>query len=284
MEEIIKFEQAVLNDEKAELVINESNELFLVNLMINYGRIRYQFQQYYFDTFSKFLQIDRVKKLFLRLAPNNMPILLYYFRNYFDIKEIIERIQTSKSYLAALYFRDEFGDFNEDTKGYIGRNNFFSYLQNSNLDEYLIYGYPKDSLGYCIKYDDAERINGFFSLPFYNYEEIELSKFEFYGDNSSLSLEVKGPLSMAAIYGSLRCFRFLLLHNCAKNISLTKCAISGGNIDIIREIHVNVEEMVNCMKYSSYFGRIDFLDYLLNMQIDQKLIDRLLFVFFRFNF
>lgn len=75
-------------------------------------------------------------------------------------------------------------------------------------------------------------------------------------------------LQYSAFYGSIKCFKYLLINS--KNINYTdlfKCSIAGGNSEIIHIIEDKSEELnidLECLHIAIQYMRNDLIDYLIN--------------------
>lgn len=97
------------------------------------------------------------------------------------------------------------------------------------IEEICQFGYPKDSLGFCIKYDDIDQFKQVTSAPDFNFNmRIPCIDCIHYSRSTSFSL-----LSIAAFYGSVEVFRYLLEKGAYYTESTAKLSVLGGNWSII---------------------------------------------------
>lgn len=111
------------------------------------------------------------------------------------------------------------------------RKTNFESIQNFKFDTKL------PILNHAIQFDDAEFIQNYFSNPNNDVNmEYPISLFEPWCQKSSFYKFIEKPIrtiEMAALYGSVKCFKYLLL-NGAKTDNCGPYAIDGGSIEIIR--------------------------------------------------
>ena len=132
----------------------------------------------------------------------------------------------------------------------------------NNIDEfkeYCVYGCKKDSLEYIFKQDNIEQLQ----YEVANGIDFEQSVYMLSYSNFTL-------LQTAAMFGAVKCFKYLLLNGCAPKSYdkvLVLSAIQGGNIEIIHLI----DEMDICMfidepsfiEHSIIYHRNDILKWLI---------------------
>ena len=74
-------------------------------------------------------------------------------------------------------------------------------------------------------------------------------------------------LIWAAHYGSIKCFKYLVLNNSPLSKNICKDAIAGGNTEIIHYIEQNKEDRdfgsLKCLDYSIFFHRYSITDWLI---------------------
>ena len=111
------------------------------------------------------------------------------------------------------------------------RKTNFESIQNFKFDTKL------PILNHAIQFDDSEFIQNYFSNPNNDVNmEYPISLFEPWCQKSSLYQFIEKPIrtiEMAALYGSVKCFKYLLL-NGAKMDNCGPYAIGGGSVEIIR--------------------------------------------------
>ena len=126
--------------------------------------------------------------------------------------------------------------------------------------------HPINSSEYFIKYDDVDSLQA---------QSAELG-FSF---NKRTSYTCTGKkidlLCLSAYYGSLQCFKFLVMNNCLKPYMVKKpssdypiekllgCAVKGGSYEIIHILEQNGFKFSSLMKHAVKYHRIDIENWIL---------------------
>ena len=178
--------------------------------------------------------------------------------NYFKYEEICNLIDIELHFLASIIFIEHLPNFSELIKKYSNIKYWIPrlkiLLENNGkiLFECIEYGFPKDSIFYCIKYDDINLLHQFLNQNNFNFnEEIDLKTFDFcYEYNNYRNL-----LEFAASFGSFKCFNLLLIKNKFEiTYQLLFYAIQGGNYEMIQFIINSLE--INSLFLNNLFNNI----------------------------
>jgi hypothetical protein len=100
------------------------------------------------------------------------------------------------------------------------------------IQDIRAHGYERSTLGYYLKYDDFDGLQALSTHPTFNCEGVltispcDLPLWD-HLPNESL-------LSVSAFYGSLKCFKFLLLNESKVSSSVCESSVKGGHIEIVR--------------------------------------------------
>jgi len=221
-------------------------------------------------------EIIKLKDLFLSLVLKPRPqysspsrIILFhmlrflYDKGVYTIDEIFDFItlfrkspQTALAYndylKLVLFFSKEIKNTNSGITEYILKmfdhlistrfgNQYLGTLlssESSELEEQIKYGCTKNSILFFTKYDEVDYLQELSAQPEFDImSQIKSSDFEsnqFFNGYFYL-------INVAAIFGSIKCFRFLLMsisnHKTLLNSSLLIHSIAGGNIDVLRMCH-----------------------------------------------
>ena len=138
---------------------------------------------------------------------NECPVLIYrlYKRGYIIFEEMERFLKKSDCFLLSYYFRkeiDDFGNFIETKQRPSDIDDAF--LANSDeIDKMIEYGFLPKSIEYCLKYDVFEEIANFEILN----QESKWSPFEWSNKPDFLDY-----LSISGFFGSIRCFKHLLMN------------------------------------------------------------------------
>ena len=282
--------------------------LILENCLMNFNLNNEIFKDFEFLRKNYTLVIDLLISL-IQLKPLNIPkyidiilkIIDIYKNNIFDIKELI----FDKSILITPFIIYKLYNNNIYTKNYILNNKFVNNLiisyfpeifplkfrkallynvsekdftiifSNKNLlYEKIEFGFFKNSLGYILKYDEInlfQEIDNIYSKKI----KINVDVFEF-----SLKIGIYSLISFSAFFGSLKCFKHLILKNYPISDDTYQNLISSGNIELIylfdlQNYLFNLDR--NC-KISLYYKNFDIFQWLFNnikSKIEFDLLDLL---------
>ena len=129
-------------------------------------------------------------------------------------------------------------------------------------DNYLTI-YPKDSLAYFIKEDLVENVQIYlFNRPDLNIDELEY-RISYYRSYNFFETYYRSAIQLAMHYGSINCFKYLLLNGLDLGCS-AHYAIAGGNLEIIHILEQKSFDFDDlCLKTAIRFHRNDIADWIL---------------------
>jgi len=144
----------------------------------------------------------------------------------FVFEEIEPYIRRQNSYVFCYYFRKEINDFKSFIMSKKKPNNFdSSFFENDGtLDLLIEYGFIPFSIEYCLKYDD---ISVFRDLDFKYQKESKWSPFEWSRRPPHLDF-----MSFSAFFGSINCFKHLLLNNYQINDEIRATVVYCGSLEL----------------------------------------------------
>ena len=268
-ERIINITELGLNDFfnylQESYLNNEDFLLFIIKEICYVSQIRYKMIPVLTLLSKLIIKSKKCEKLFvtttLNLEANHLLYSLYI--NKLISLQSIEENQKLFSKQAKLFFSpfikssvaQEDDDLAEE-------------IDNFDFDEHhkmILNGWKEGSIGYSLKNDDFDTLQSTLSKnPNFQLEKpIKWSDYENY-----FEYKWKTPLSLAALYGSISCFKYLILNNCQINEDVFCSAIKGGNLEIIRICQQNVEDRIlknytACYDAASKFRRMDVFEWLL---------------------
>lgn len=130
--------------------------------------------------------------------------------------------------------------------------------------------FDKDSIGYYLRYDLIENIqNKSFEILksrepkefSYTKEDVTISTFPLEISNTGLSSEM---IDVAAFFGSINCFKFLLLNGQKITDNTFSCSIRSGNLELIKLCKNIVPSLkVNDLTYAIEYRRNEIADWIL---------------------
>jgi len=253
MEDKISFEHYLYGDEK-EVFINDME--FCVDRIILLPKIRPH-------------KLEKAVRLSIEYCPrrdfrvkileksNECPVLIYqlFKRCIFDFEEIKPYLSSTDSFLLCYYFRKNIDDFENFTrykiKPYDFNKSFFE--KTSQIDQMIEYGFLPSSIEYSLKYDvigDLLDIN-------ISKQKAIWTPFEWSFKPKSLDL-----LSFTGFFGSIKCFKHLLMNGFEINQTVMSMVICSGCLDLFHLCQVPqfVSTESVCMAFEFYhLSIIEFL-------------------------
>jgi len=260
-DELVSFEMMLYKEGRFDENVPISSVSFWVERLINLPKYR----PFLFDEAAKlcakYCENSSFKANFIIESSKNCYILLYklYLGGVISFNEIISVINFEDNPFLVFYFRCCFLE-SDSIVLYLKRNNFLNFLDinDPKIDQMIEYGFPISSFEYSIKYDDIDNIISNFpnsngkmhSVCSWSHFEWALKPFSF------------DPLSFAAYFGSIKCFKYLVINGLKICSSVTKSSIFGGNIDIFRLCFNEYPDNCN-IEDSSMFCRHDISSFLI---------------------
>ena len=142
--------------------------------------------------------------------------------------------------------------------------------------EILKFGFPRDSIPFVIKSDDVERFIEIMAQPSNSdFVDIDISLYDVRFNDSpynriqkvrdNLPLSKISLIDLAALHGSEKCFKYLLLNDAMITEKTFINAARGGNLEIIRimEQTININNATSGFKAAIIHGRYDLANWLL---------------------
>ena len=157
-------------------------------------------------------------------------------------------------------------------------NNSFPYLRKNDwklFKEKVKYGHFMETAPYCIKYDKVETLSKLASEFDFNINQFIVPSLY---EPSILLRENITLIELAAYYGSVRCFKFLMLNNADTEIksdsgwTLAQYAIAGGNLEIIRICEQRQLDFSKTYHFAALFNQnkvFDWMNLTMSYPIDE---------------
>jgi len=224
MEEKISFEKFLFGDEP-EIILNDVE--FCVDRIVLLPQLHphklekaVQLACFYCN------QPDFRRKLLEKSIDCHVLMYRLYKRGIFVFDEIEPFLRSESSFLLCHYFRKEIVDFEsfilKKWKPYDINESFF--VNDHVIDSCIEYGFPPSSIEFCLKYDD---INVFQEMNIMKLKYGEWSPFEW-----SMKPQYLDLLSISGFFGSIKCFKFLLMNGFEINEKSTLMVVCGGCLDL----------------------------------------------------
>jgi len=200
----------------------------------------------------------------LLLKMEKCPVLIYkLFKNgIFTFGEIEPVLMNHDNYILYYYFRREINDFDNFIHQHIKPNDIDEeFLKNDNdIDQMICYGFLPSSVEYCLKYDD---IVVFRNINILDRMNVIWSPFEWSAKPNSYDL-----LSVSCFYGSVQCFKFLLMNGYNINDNVRSDMVFSGSHTIFQLCNVNNHVGFEMMCNASKYFRLSTLDYFIEYGAD----------------
>jgi len=158
---------------------------------------------------------------------NECPVLIYQLhkRGILLFEEIKPFLNVKDTFLLSYYFWKEINDFEIFIKSKHKPDDFDeSFFKDTNdVDQYIEYGYLPSSIEYCLKYDV---IDDLVILDNSN-QEAKWSPFEW-----SIKPEYLNFMSFCGFFGSIKCFKYLLMKGFVIKEYVFSMVICSGCLDL----------------------------------------------------
>jgi len=223
MEDRIKYERFLFG-EGNEISIDDIE--FCVDRIIKLPKIRpFQLEK------AVRLSLEYCKLADFRIKllekSNECPVLIFqlFKRGGFVFSEIEPFLNNRRTFLLCYYFRKEIVKF----ENFIGRKNKpngfdESFFENQdNIDQLIEYGFLPSSIEYYLKYD---MIDDFLKAD-NEYQKPKWSPFEWSLEPQNLDL-----LSFAGFFGSIKCFKHLMMKGFRINDQVISMVVCSGCLDL----------------------------------------------------
>jgi len=250
MEEKIAFENFLYNDDK-EIIINDME--FFVNRIVQLPKFRPHKLEMAVKLYVEYCQRSDFRQIILEKS-NECPVLIYklYQRGIFEFNEIEPVLMRRDVFLLCFYFYKKIADF----KKYIRRKHIpylfdESLLENlDNLDVLFEYGFKPSSVEYSLKYDDIDGLDSFSISTL----EAQWSPFEW-----SIKPQYLDLLSFSGFFGSIKCFKRLLMKGFEINEKVVLMVVCSGSLDLFHLCQVEASFTKECVCKASEFCHLSLL-------------------------
>ena len=254
MEEKISFERFLFGDGN-EIVIDDME--FCIDRIIELPKIRPHQLEKAVDLSIEYCKLPAFRQKLLE-KPNKCPVLIYQLhkRGIFVFEEIELSLQNSYTLLLSYYFRKEIKDFDSFIKSkYKPKGIDISFFENENdIDQLIEYGYLQSSIEYCIKYDVIDDLAVFDELN----QEATWSPFEW-----SYKPEYLDLLSFSGFFGSIKCFKHLLMKGFKINQNVFSTVVYGGCFDLFHICQCQQSVTPNLVYKASKFFHFPLLIFMI---------------------
>jgi len=281
MEESFAFESFLYVDDN-EAFANDME--FCADRIVMLPKIRPHKLEKAVSLSVKYCQIADFRRKILEKS-NKCPVLVYklFKRGIFVFNEIEPFLKNEDAFLICYYFQQEIEDFDSfiqkkrnifstqkkinffeqfNQSEYISNEFEKQYLCNTNnIDHFIEYGFLPSSIEYCIKYDVNDDLASFEVLK----PEALWSPFEW-----SLKPQYLDLLSFSGFYGSIKCFKHLLMKGFMINKEVLSMVVCSGCLDLFHLCHEEQLVTNECVCKASEFSHLSLLAFMLENGADIK--------------
>jgi len=267
MEEFIIFEKTLFDDQNVTR-INIIDVDFWVDRIVIFPSLRPLFLHKVVNLCEEYAKNTDFRKLLLEKAIRECPVLVYqlFKLDIYSFEEIRGFLDGRDSFISCFYFRKEINDFNKYIKGKRTPVEYdLSIFHNEEEVSLMIEnGFVPTSIEYCLKYDDLETFVGIFPV---SQKSAKWNPFEWSAKPVDLSL-----ISFSSFFGSLNCFKHMLMNGYSLNDVIQSIVVCSGNIDMFHLFNPGEQVSPEQLCYASEFCHHFFICYFLENKspIDQK--------------
>jgi len=207
---------------------------------------------------SKYCDSDEFREILIKKSIWNCPALLrkLFIQNCLPISEIVSGLKKDPDYISCLFFYKDIPDFLSFVSDF--GPSVCPYLSNrTRLDELIEYGFEVGSIGYVLKFDVVESLHDLLDNIDLTTQKIEWSPFE-----TTMQPFTLFYISFAAHFGSLKCFRLLLLNNNVQDGYFLAESIHGGCYEIFHYCYSFNNDYIHSFDCSVEYFRKDIIEWL----------------------
>jgi len=257
--DFVRFEDSLYGDFVEDIIFELKDLDFWVDRIIKLPRFRP-------------LCIDKAVNLCVDYCKNNgfrqqllekaleCPVLIYrlFKKGILAIDEVFRYTMNRSSLVYCYYFREHIEGFESfiSNKMELFDDEYDKSYLDANIEALIEYGFVPSSIEYCLKYDDFEVFREILgSEP----RDIMWSPFEWSARPKSFAI-----LNFSAFFGSINCFKHLLLNGYEINNKIKYFAICSGSMDIFRLCGEGEFNLSKCLFKAVECCRLSFLAFLVD--------------------
>ena len=201
-------------------------------------------------------------------------IFQLYKRGFFEFNDFGKIISSCDSFIFCYYFRKDIINFDsfilQKTKPPYIDELFFKNL--NEIDLLIEYGFLPSSIEYCLKYDD---VDVFKTINIYNHKYAKWSPFEWSTKPKSLDF-----LSFSGFFGSIKCFKFIMVNGNMINADVLASVVCSGSFDLFHCCLNEQSPSADCLCKSSEFCHLSLLSFMIFMGIEVNSQSENIFIIF----
>jgi len=266
MDEKILFEDFLFGSGN-EIVIDDME--FCVNRIVMLPKIRPHQLEKAVRLSIDYCKLSDFQRKLLEKS-NKCPVLIYqmYKRGVLVFEEIEPFLKNRDTFLLCYYFRKEIKNFDSFIKSKSKPDNFKkSFFENENdIDQLIEYGFLQSSIEYCLKYEVIDDLAVFDNLN----QKPSWSPFEW-----SFIPQYFDLLSFAGFFGSIKCFKHLLMKGFEINANVLSMVVCGGCFNLFHLCQGPQFVTPNLVRKASEFFHLPLIVFMIEngADINAKTID-----------
>jgi len=268
MNEFVRHFELALINKATQLDIERVDDYDLVH-QIRFFVMRRPLELDFAIEVSKKCFLDRgddFRGIFISEFLKKCPIVVYrmFLYGLIDILKIKQCIEKLNETHAKLYFLDF---YNETTiKNILPKDCVDNgQLKHDVMREYYLYGFPKKSEQYCLKYDDIQEFSKILSNPLFSpNESLRWSIFEW-----SEEPFTRTSLDLACYFGSVKCAKLLMMNYNSFSDGVIRNILCGGSIDLFYCLQDQLDLKIEFIEPVALYLHIDLLKWFLSHKMKQ---------------
>ena len=165
----------------------------------------------------------------MKYSSTMCPVLLFrlYKKGIYSFFEVEQVLDNKECFLLCYYFKKEIKDFDTMILSFTKPSNYNpkDFESNEGIDQMIEFGFIPSTVEYCLKYDDIFEFKKHFGGP-NNYLESKAHWSLFEWGQKPPSLD---HLTFSGVYGSIKCFKHLLLNGYCITDMVRSAVVCSGN-------------------------------------------------------
>jgi len=263
MSQLIAFENQVLGDNPLSEVILIEDIDFLARKLIRLPSLRPLFIDKIVMLCQKYFHLSGFKERIIKGSIYKCPIVTYklFKLGFIQFTDFSNYLMMDKCFMGCFYFRKEILDFEQiiQKKKITEEFDPSNYTSDFEIDQYINFGFKPSTIEYCLKYDDISEFREILSNPvILHVEEAKWSPFEWSRKPKILDL-----LSFSGFFGSIQCFKHLLVSGWRISHYVSQTVICCGQTELFHMCKFDVQDFsIHCCLAAEYC-RLSILEFLI---------------------
>jgi len=263
MQEFIDIEKQLFGEVLGFSNSNCVDSIFFLERIVGLPKYRPFSLDCVIELSQRFFKDSEFKMQLLELASVECPVLVYrlFKLGAFTFEEIREFLNSDSVFILLFYFRRIIENFNDLLMMKKRPDDFDDYFveDESKIDDYLEYGFLSSSIEFCLKYDEIDVLKSILSVVPNMYQNtLKWSPFEWSKRPDSLSL-----LSFSGFFGSIRCFRQILMSGFVIDDYSRESITKSGVSDLFQQCNCVSYDLVPLVKAASESCQLGLLRFLI---------------------